>query len=76
MIILVGFFTFFTGYDVANPGAGLFMVFGFMLAFSIAGLMSIEGITPYSFFNQYWIVIVVGLLTFGFYLNYIRRTSN
>jgi hypothetical protein len=76
MIILVGFFTFFTGYDIANPGAGLFIVFGFMLAFSIAGLMSIGGITPYSFFNQYWIVIVVGLLTFGFYLNYIRRTSN
>ena len=75
MIIIIGIFTYFSGYELSNPGAALIIVWGFVIMYSIGGIFNLEGITPYSWWNQYWLSFIASFIMVGFYLNYIRKTS-
>lgn len=73
MILLIGLFTYFSGYDLSNPGSSLIIIWVFMIMYSIGGLMSLEGLTPYTHFNQYWIAYLTTFIFIGFVLNNIRK---
>jgi len=75
MIFMIGIFTFFSGYDLSSPGAALILVWGFIAFGSVAGIIKIEGLSPYVWWNQYGIFIMVSFMLFGFILNTMRREA-
>jgi len=73
--LILGFLTYFTGYDFSQPGPALLIVWGTITIFSIAGYFELTGITPYSFLDKYTIMIISSFITFGYLINYWRRVS-
>jgi len=75
MILTIGVFTFFSGYELSSPGAALILVWAFVAFGAVSGIIEIEGLTPYDWWNQYVYFIIVSFLFFGFILNKIRRDN-
>ena len=77
MIMLLGAFTYYTGYDFAQPGAGLLVLWGLVVLGSFAGIFNIQGLSipAFSFFDKYTIAMIVTFLTWGFLLNHWRRAN-
>jgi len=75
MILTIGIFTFFSGYELSSPGAALILVWGFIAFGAVSGIINMEGLTPYDWWNKYAFFIMVSFLFFGFILNKIRRDN-
>jgi hypothetical protein len=75
MIVLIGVFTFTTGYDFAQPGGALLLVLGLVALGSFAGIFDIKGISAFSFFNKYAIFFITSFLTWGFLIDHWRSSS-
>ena len=75
MIILIGIFTYTTGYEMGSPGAGMILVWGFITIGAVAGFFALEGITPSAWLNKYVIWWTYTAVYFGYILNYIRRET-
>lgn len=84
LVILLGFLTFTTGWDMQNPGAIIMLLYPIILFSSITGWFTFEGLikpsilisaTGAAYLDQYMFAFITGLFTFGFILNYWSRNS-
>jgi len=75
MILTIGVFTFFSGYELSSPGAALILVWAFIAFGAVSGIIGIEGLSPDDWWNKYVYFIIVSFLFFGFILNKIRRDN-
>lgn len=77
IIILIGGITYFTGYDFAQPGSALILLWGLITLGSFAGIFTIQGLSipQFQFFDKYTVWFITSFLTWGFLINHWRRAN-
>lgn len=75
MALIIGSFTYYTGYDFAQPGGALILLWGLVTIGSFVGVFEIRGLGSFEFFNKYAIFFIVSFITWGFILDNWRRNS-
>jgi len=75
MAILIAAFTVSTGYDFAQPGGAVILLWGFVAMGSFAGIFNIQGISTFTFINKYMIFMICSFMTWGFILGTWARTT-
>jgi len=73
--LLIAGFTFTTGYDFAQPGVALLLLWGLVLAGSFAGIFEIRGLSPLVWFDKYLIALTCTFLTWGYLFGQWRKTA-
>jgi hypothetical protein len=76
LTVLLGLFTYTTGYDLANPGIVLLLLFIIIVPFSMNGWFYVQfpnAAVPTPEFidwlQQYWLALWLGMITAGYWLN-------
>lgn len=73
LVLLLGIGTFFTGFDIREPGYAIFIVWCALLFGSVAGWfnpISASGNTSgYPIFDQYSVFIIITLIMLGYFFN-------
>jgi len=73
--LIISVFTFTTGYDFAQPGGALLLLWGLIFAGSITGIFEIRGISSVQFFDKYLIFFTCSFITWGYFLGQWRKTA-
>ena len=73
LIILVGMATYFTGYDFANPGAAVLLVYPMIILASFAGWFDFNHLSSYDFLNKYTVALIASFIVGGYTLNYFGK---
>jgi len=75
LILIWGFLTYSTGWDMQNPGGIMIFLCCFIWIGSFTGFLNLSNISLHPMLDKYAVAMMITLITMGYFLNNIRRTE-